>query len=97
MEHIVLQILIFISVLFIAIGTWFTVVGYEKNDKNEPKKMVDHKKQLKWVGPIVIVMGIVFSFGLLYSYNKKGENYSSSDSMSDSSSDSSSDFGFRFY
>jgi len=81
-----------ISFVLMVIGIIITVTGFKKDDwKNEPKILTDHKKQLKVIGPIVIVLSIALwaicflhhgsrNFGFAFDHNDNG-----------------SDFGFKFY
>jgi hypothetical protein len=88
MEHNkeVVGFLCFLGLIVICFGVWFTIVGYEKSDKHEPQKLVDHKKQLKWVGPVLIGVGAMWFICCLMKMKGSGGHPAVT-----------SNFGFRFY
>ena len=85
MNHSGLIVCIFLGLVVAGIGSWLTVVGYEKSDKYSNKWLQDHKTQLKVAGPVLIASGgVIFLCCLLKMMSKGGGNVTSN-------------FGFRFY
>lgn len=79
-----------LGIISIILGIWLTVVGFEKVDpKWEPKEVINLKQklQLKYLGPSLIVIGLILSgiAAKLYHYYYSTTLHSSSN------------FGFKFY
>jgi glucose uptake protein GlcU len=83
-----------ISVILLVIGIVLTVAGYQKKDMDkEPKILTEHKKELKIIGPIVIVLAIGLASMCLMPSNSVttgfGFDHHDDHDMSN--------FGFKFY
>ena len=92
--------LCFLGLVVLGLGVWFTIVGYEKSDKHEPQKLVNHKKQLKYAGPVLISVGaLLFICCIVKMKGRDGHESITSNFgfSSDGHESTASNFGFRFY
>lgn len=89
------------SIVLLLIGAVLTFTGFKKDDwKDEPKILIDHKNQLKIIGPIVIGLSLVVIAAHLITlfYSPSSHKIGSPQhSFSSDHDDSRSDFGFKFY
>ena len=88
-----------ISVILLVIGIVLTVSGYQKKDMDkEPKILTEHKKELKIIGPIVIVLAIgLASMCLMPSTSVTADIKHTAGFGFDHDDDDMSNFGFKFY
>ena len=84
-----LFLLIFVALL--SFGIYLTVVAYKKDNANASKKLTDHIKTLKWLGPLVISIGVIGIALMSVSVWKTMDDKGSSPAHSASA------FGFRFF
>lgn len=81
-----------ISFVLLVIGIVLTVTGFKKDDwKNEPEILREHKKQLKVIGPIVIVLSMALAATCFLQHGSPKSGFSFDHK------DDGSDFGFKFY
>ena len=97
-----------ISFILLVIGIFLTVTGFKKDDfDKEPQVLIDHKNQLKIIGPIMIVLSLCLFFVCFRSYMINTSTYSTINATQDSGAvstkfgfdndDQDSSFGFKFY
>jgi uncharacterized membrane protein YedE/YeeE len=90
MDKIVLYFFLLMGLAVAAVGIYFTIVSREDATKHKvPSWVTKHVKTLKWLGPVLIVAGVLGLVGAAYLLTRGIHEHSGSPAKSN--------FGFKFY
>lgn len=101
MEHIALYIFLFLAlVILIPAGVYLTFVSREdQNNHDVPQWVKDHIKVFKWLGSVLIGVGVLFALGAIYCIAKgcHGKHPDTGPKGTTGPQGSTNNFGFKFY
>lgn len=92
---ILLYIFLLVFISLVGFGIYLTAMAYQKDHTKSPAWVVNHLKQLKWVGPSTMVVGFLGAFLMVYSIMKHHTVNVEVNNMAPNMPKSS--FGFRYY